>query len=114
MVKFFLLSACSCKNGIIDPLDPITFPYLTTEKIGFFSPLYEFAAVKILSDTNLVAPYKLIGSEALSVEVFDLRGKMVANGEVSSSSNSISLEGLKDASYVVRTTQGQFLISIAK
>ena len=26
------------KNGIIDPLDPITFPYLTTEKVVFFAP----------------------------------------------------------------------------
>jgi len=65
--------------------------------------------------------YNLVGenlvfnglSEALNVEVFDLQGKMVANGEVSSSANSISLEGLKNASYVVRTTAGQFLISIA-
>lgn len=72
--------------------------------------------------TGVNFEYNLVGetlvfnglSEAMNVEVFDLQGKLVANGEVSSSANSISLEGLKNASYVVRTTQGQFLISIAK
>ncbi len=72
-------------------------------------------------ETGVNFKYNLVGenlvfnglSEAMNVEVFNLQGQLVANGEVSSSANSISLEGLKNASYVVRTTQGQFLISIA-
>jgi hypothetical protein len=52
-------------------------------------------------------------SEALTVEVFDLQGKMVRTGEISSSANMMSLEGLNASSYVVRTNKGQFLLPLA-
>ena len=55
------------KNGITEPLEPITFPYLTTENFKSLFPFMLFAAIKSLSDTSLVAPYKLIGAHALSV-----------------------------------------------
>ena len=50
-----------------DPLEPKTFPYLTTEKLRSLDPLKLFAATNNLSAHNLVAPYKLIGPAALSV-----------------------------------------------
>ena len=55
-------------KGITEPLDPITFPYRTTENLICFSPFILFAAIKSLSEVNFVAPYKLIGAHALSVE----------------------------------------------
>ena len=55
------------KNGITEPFDPITFPYLTTENFILFSPVILLAATNNLSDVSLVAPYKLIGAQALSV-----------------------------------------------
>ena len=58
----------SKKKGITDPREPITFPYLTTENLHFAEPEYEFPATNNLSDANLVAPYKLIGFDALSVD----------------------------------------------
>ena len=61
MIKFL-------KIGTTEPLDPTTFPYLTTENLIFLLPTILLAAVKILSDVSFVAPYKLIGSYALSVE----------------------------------------------
>jgi hypothetical protein len=83
-------------------------------KLNGASPVFG-GAQGINLEYNLVGENLVFNglTEALNVEVFDLQGKMVANGEVSSSTNSISLEGLKNASYVVRTTAGQFLISIA-
>mgnify|MGYP001283228830 CR=1 FL=1 len=39
-----------------------------TEKTVFWEPIILFAAIKILSEANLVAPYKLIGFAALSVD----------------------------------------------
>ena len=56
------------KNGITLPFDPITFPYLTTENLMEALPLILFAAIKSLSDVSLVAPYRLIGAHALSVD----------------------------------------------
>ena len=56
------------KRGITEPLEFATFPYLTTENLVLFLPVILFAATKSLSDVNLVAPYKLIGSAALSVD----------------------------------------------
>ena len=50
------------------PLEPITFPYLTTEKDVFFIPVKLLAAINNLSEHNFVAPYKLIGLTALSVD----------------------------------------------
>ena len=55
------------KNGITEPRDPITFPYLTTEKSKSLFPFMLFAAMNNLSEHNLVAPYKFIGAAALSV-----------------------------------------------
>ena len=44
------------KKGITEPLEPKTFPYLTTEKCLFFLPLILFAAINNLSEHNFVAP----------------------------------------------------------
>ena len=55
------------KNGITDPLEPITFPYLTTLNFKSLDPTILLAAVNNLSEHNLVAPYKFIGAAALSV-----------------------------------------------
>ena len=63
-----LLDAKFKNNGKTDPLDPETFPYLTIEKEIFFPPTMLFAATNNLSDTNLLAPYRLIGLTALSVD----------------------------------------------
>jgi len=62
------LSAKEIKKGITEPLEPITFPYLTTEKIVLALAEYEFPEINNLSEVNLVAPYKLTGLLALSVE----------------------------------------------
>src|SRR5690606_36468589 len=62
--SFFLFM----KNGITEPFEPITFPYLTTEKRMGFQPVTLFAATNNLSEANLVAPYKFIGAQALSVD----------------------------------------------
>ena len=51
-----------------DPLDPITFPYLTTENFIDLLPTILFEEVKILSEVNFVAPQRFIGSDALSVD----------------------------------------------
>jgi hypothetical protein len=59
---------CFLKNGITEPLEFITFPYLTVLRIIFFSPTILFADEINLSATNFVAPYKLIGEAALSVD----------------------------------------------
>ena len=56
------------KKGITDPLDPITLPYRTTENFMSLNPFILFAAIKSLSEVNLVAPYKFIGAQALYVE----------------------------------------------
>ena len=56
------------KKGITDPFDPITLPYLTTENCIILSPFILLAATNNLSDVNLVAPYRLIGAQALSVD----------------------------------------------
>ena len=61
-------SAFFIKNGITEPLDPITLPYLTTENTRFFSPLILLAAINNLSEASFVAPYKFIGAHALSVD----------------------------------------------
>ena len=63
--NLFLLK--DIKKGITDPLDPITFPYLTIEKI-VLSVFFLLAAMKSLSEANFVAPYKLTGLHALSVD----------------------------------------------
>ena len=55
------------KYGTTDPLEPITFPYLTTE--NKVEPLLlVFADIKSLSEANFVAPYRFIGLDALSVD----------------------------------------------
>ena len=51
-----------------EPLEPITFPYLTTEYLTGEFPQILFAAINNLSEVSLVAPYKLIGEQALSVD----------------------------------------------
>ena len=56
------------KKGITEPLEPITFPYRTTENFINLLPLIPFAAMNNLSEVNLVAPYKLMGAQALSVD----------------------------------------------
>jgi len=56
------------KKGITEPLEPITFPYRTTENVIGLAPRILFAAINNLSEASLVAPYKLIGAAALSVE----------------------------------------------
>ena len=56
------------KNGMTEPLDPITLPYLTTENFVSFFPVYEFPAMNNLSEVSLVAPYRLEGLLALSVD----------------------------------------------
>src|SRR5690606_11687163 len=66
------------KNGMTDPLDPITFPYRTTEKRIGLLPRMLFAATKSLSDANFVAPYKLIGAQALSVDKATTRSTSVS------------------------------------
>ena len=43
-------------KGITDPLLPITFPYLTTEKLIFFFPLMLLAAINNFSEQSFVAP----------------------------------------------------------
>ena len=40
------------KYVITDPLDPITLPYLTIEKLVSFHPLKLFAAINSLSEHN--------------------------------------------------------------
>ena len=52
----------------IEPLDPTTFPYLTTENLKSDDPTKLFAATNNLSEANFEAPYKFIGFAALSVE----------------------------------------------
>ena len=57
------------KKGKTDPREPMTFPYLTTEKIvSVVSQLVDVAATNNLSDANFEAPYKLMGLDALSVD----------------------------------------------
>ena len=46
----------------------MTLPYLTTENLISLLPLILFAAINNLSDVSLVAPYKFIGAQALSVD----------------------------------------------
>ena len=52
-------------NGIIDPLEFKTFPYLTTEKL-VAEPDNALAVTKSFSAHNFVAPYKFMGLTALS------------------------------------------------
>ena len=56
------------KNGITDPLELATLPYLTTAKRETWPPVSLFADKKILSEVSLVAPYRFTGLAALSVE----------------------------------------------
>ena len=46
----------------------MTFPYRTTENLVFCFPPILLAATNSLSDASFVAPYKLIGLAALSVD----------------------------------------------
>ena len=55
-------------NGITEPLEELTLPYLTTENFVFFFPIILFAEIKILSEQSFVAPYKFLGATALSVD----------------------------------------------
>jgi hypothetical protein len=68
IINFCFLLIRSKKKGITDPRLPNTFPYLTTEKLVFFFPTKVLADKKSLSAHNFVAPYKLIGDDALSVD----------------------------------------------
>ena len=63
---FFLI--CSKKTGTTEPLLPNTFPYLTILNDRFCFPNILFAAINNLSEHNFVAPYRLAGATALSVE----------------------------------------------
>ena len=62
------LSLYSLKILYTDPLLANTFPYLTTENLVSDLPTILFAETKSLSEHSFVAPYKLIGAQALSVE----------------------------------------------
>ena len=55
-------------KGITEPLEELTFPYLTTENLVFFFPIILFAEMKSLSEQSFVAPYKFFGATALSVD----------------------------------------------
>ena len=44
------------KKGITEPLEPITFPYLTTANLEGCSPEYALPATNSLSEVNFVAP----------------------------------------------------------
>ena len=67
--KGFLFLLIFRKKGITEPLLANTFPYLTTEKIvSFFSGTKLFEDINNLSEHSFVAPYKLIGEQALSVD----------------------------------------------
>ena len=48
--------ARSLNKGTTDPLEPTTFPYLTTENLVGLSPTILFAETKSLSEASLVAP----------------------------------------------------------
>jgi hypothetical protein len=50
---FFFISI---KKGITEPLEPITFPYLTTENLIGLLPLILLAAINNLSEASFVAP----------------------------------------------------------
>src|SRR6218665_4086 len=76
--SFFLL----IKKGITDPLEPITLPYLTTENLIGFQPVILLAATNSLSEASLVAPYKLIGAQALSVDNATTRSTSVSRQEL--------------------------------
>ena len=65
---FALFSNNFLKKGTTEPLDPTTFPYLTTENLASLLPAILLAATKSLSEASFVAPYKFIGFAALSVE----------------------------------------------
>ena len=68
-VMLSIFFSFSCINfGITLPLLPVTLPYLTTENLVLLFPAMLLAAIKSLSAQSLVAPYKLIGEEALSVD----------------------------------------------
>ena len=54
--------------GAIEPLLPKTFPYLTTLYLISLLPFMLFAEMNSLSEHSLVAPYKFIGEDALSVD----------------------------------------------
>src|SRR6478609_2213383 len=56
------------KKGITEPFEPITLPYLTTENFIGLVPRMLLAAINNLSEASFVAPYKLMGAAALSVE----------------------------------------------
>ena len=56
------------KKGITEPFDPKTLPYRTTENLIGLFPLILLAAMNNLSEVNFVAPYKLIGAQAFSVD----------------------------------------------
>ena len=68
ILKLLFFFNLSINKGNIDPLLCKTFPYLKTEKHKSFLPTILFAEVNNLSAQSLVAPYKLTGEEALSVE----------------------------------------------
>jgi len=55
------------KKGVTEPLETIILPYRTTVNLIGFYPVMLFAAIKSLSEVNLVATYKLMGAHALSV-----------------------------------------------
>ena len=57
---------CSIKYGITLPFDPMTFP--PRIHTNFVCSLRSFACMITFSPTDLVMPYKLIGSTALSVD----------------------------------------------
>ena len=56
------------KNGITEPREFITFPYLTTENIVSLCTDIKLDEIVNLSAASFVAPYKFIGSTALSVD----------------------------------------------
>lgn len=62
----FQLIRRSLKNGIIDPLVPMTFP--ARIQTNFVSECSLFACMMIFSQSDLQLPYTLIGLHALSVD----------------------------------------------
>ena len=58
----------SQKKGITEPRDPMTLPYRTSENRSCRPPTILLAATNNLSEQSFVAPYRLIGAAALSVD----------------------------------------------
>ena len=61
MVISELFFSCSINNGITDPLEPITFPYLVAHKIVSDGSQFLEAAIMTFSIIALLKPMEFIG-----------------------------------------------------